>query len=1002
MSNTILFDPENQLLTIAGERVQLSPKAFSVLDYLNQHKQKLVTKEDLLSAVWPNVFVTDAVLKVAVGELRKALNDHPKQPTFIETVHRKGYRFIGEMALASDMATSHIITIASTQTASNTALFGRDDAIQKIDECWAKTLSGETQILFVNGEAGFGKSSVINHWLNEQMAAHSNNLFTNVACFNQHDSSEPYLPILNALGSLVKNPQHEAMKPLLRQCAPSWLLQMPFLLSELEQEALKKELFGVTKQRMLREFVDFIEAATQYTPLLLCIEDLHWCDNASLDLIMALAQRSSLKKLMLLGSFRTSELRQDTSTLKHTYNQLQLKNLCQTVDLLALNDNQIEECLQQNLPKALHGEVYFELFKRYTEGNPLMLMTAIEHINQSFASRSVEIADAALDTHGVDPQLVEDGISGGLKQLLSLKIANLNKDDRQLLQAASVSTTQFATESIAAVLKRDVLDIEEACEDQLLHEQWLVPGGSENWPDGSISESYRFWHQLYRQFFYDMLSAARRRHYHLSFATRLLSGHEGKLSDLAPQLAYHFEAGGDLQQAIEFRKLATQQAAQRFAYTEAIQHVTRVIKLSASQTDPSTNLDARKQHCGFLLASGKLPETISGFQELIEASQLADAYQCEIDANLGLADALFWVDRQACLATAKKAVALSEGLADEDLIIHTKGKYAHFRSVIEEYHTDYAFDYEAAFQLAKMSDDTTLKRVHYPRHLYYLIIKSEYHKANELAETTKVLALETGDAASYLSCEFFHAWALFYEGRWGEMLQVMDDSLEFAKKNEHTPWVLHFQLQKAWLLLHVFDYDGANALCQPVYQMINDGPDNGLYFFSSIILMHLKARAPEQIHEHDYVSEVLGRLEANPMAIDWVLRFPLQQALAEHYLANTEWQAARSAAEALQSLGMRSGEQTYQVWAEFYLAQSAIGEQDDKARLIHTEKAKEYLAATELPVVAWRVFTLENDQSKAHAAVSGLLQKMASETALYDSFKGSEQVNAILGQSSSS
>jgi hypothetical protein len=927
------------------------------------------------------------VLKVAVGELRKALNDHPKQPTFIETVHRKGYRFIGEMTLANETPTN--ITITSTTKNSSTTLFGRENSIHKLDECWSKTLSGKTQILFVNGEVGFGKSTLITHWLNEQTLTPSGYLFTSVSCFNQHDSSEPYLPILSALSNLLKNPKHLTIKPLLRQYAPSWLLQMPSLLNQQEQETLKKELFGVTKQRMLREFVDFIEATTQDTPLLLCIEDLHWCDNASLDLIMALAKRSSLNQFMLLGSFRTSELRQETNSLQYIYKQLQIDNHCETVDLLALNQAEIEQCLQQHLPQALQSEVYFELFYRYTEGNPLMLMTAIEHINQSFDTS---------DTHGVDPKVVEDGISGGLKKLLSLKIANLKKDDRQLLQAASVSTTRFATESIAAVLKRDVLDIEEACEDQLLHEHWLVPSGSENWPDGSISESYRFWHQLYRQYFYDMLSAARRRHYHLSFATRLLSGHEGKLSDLAPQLAYHFEAGGDLQRAIEFRNLATQQAAQCFAYTEAIQHVTKIIELTASQQDSAVNFEARKQHCSFLLASGKLPETISGYKELIEVSQQAKDHQCEIDATLGLADALFWIDRQACLTTAKQAVLLSEVLADNDLIIHTKGKYAHFRSVIEEYHADYAQDYEAAFQLAKKCDDTALKRVHYPRHLYYLIIKSEYRKANELADTTRILAFETGDAASYLSCGFFNAWALFYEGRWGEMLQVMDDSLELAKKNEHTPWILHFQLQKAWLLLHVFDYEGANALCQPIYQMISDGPDNGLYFFSSIILMHLKNRAPEQTHQQDYMSEVLGRLEANPMAIDWVLRFPLQQALAENHLANQQWQAARSAAEELQALGMRSGEKTYQVFAEYFLAQIAAGEQDDKAWLDHIEKAKEYLAATELPVVTWRVFTLENDQSKAHAAVSDLLQKMASETTLYDSFKGSEQVKAILNK----
>ena len=983
MAATVLFDPANQLLTIAGKRAQISPKAFSVLVYLHENKQKLVTKEDLLSAVWPKVFVTDAVLKVAVGELRKALDDQPKNPTFIETVHRKGYRFIGDLMLAGDDTPDTQILVQ--KTSNNSVLFGRDGALQLIDECWAKTLGGDKQILFINGEAGLGKSALLSHWLSEHTATPSNYLFTSVGCFNQHDSSEPYLPILDALGSLLKNLQHTSIKPLLRQYAPSWLLQIPSLLDDQEQETLKQELFGVTKQRMLREFVDFIEAVTQETPLLLCIEDLHWSDNASLDLVMALAQRQSLNRFMLLGSFRTSELRQDTSALKHIYSQLTMKQLCHSHELLALSEGEIQSCLQQHLPEALASETYLALFNRYTEGNPLMLMTAIEHINQSL-----------VDTIAIDPKLVEDGISGGLTQLLSLKITNLNKDDKQLLQAASVSTTQFATESVAAVLQKDVLEIEEACEDQLLHEQWLVPGGSENWPDGSISESYRFWHQLYRQFFYDMLSAARRRHYHLAFAKRLQSGHQGSLSELAPQLAYHFEAGGDTQQAIEFRTLATQQSAQRFAYPDAIQHTTKIIELSQLHQDQNTHLEARKQLCGFLLASGKLPETISGYQDLIESSQKSAAGQYEVDATLGLSDALFWIDRQACLDAAKQAIELSAALSDNKLLVHSKGKYAHFCSVIEGFDDKYAADYEAAFELSNTLNDTELKRVHYPRHLYYLIIRSEYLKANLLADMTKTLALETGDAASYLSGEFFHAWALFYEGRWAEMLGVMNESLALAQKNEHIPWVLHFQLQKAWLLLHVFDYDGAYALCQPIYKQASAGPASSLYFFSVITLIHLKAKAPKQVHESDYVTEVLGKLEDKPNSIDWVLRFSLQQALAEHYLNQEAWQKAGEAADELRRLAACSGEQTYSVMADYLSARASAAEQQTDASQKFVQQANETLEAANLPVVAWRVYALQDSQPQASEAVNELISKMASEPALCDSFTQSKQIKAIL------
>ena len=354
---------------------------------------------------------------------------------------------------------------------------------------------------------------------------------------------------------------------------------------------------------------------------------------------------------------------------------------------------------------------------------------------------------------------------------------------------------------------------------------------------------------MYRQFFYDTLSAAKRRRYHLSFAQRLLSGYQGNLSDLAAQLAYHFEAGGDIPKAIEFRNLATEQAAD-----------------------------------------------------------------------------------------------LSTALSDETLLIHTKGRLAHLRSMIEGYQAEYAADYEAAFELSNTLNDTALKRVHYPSHLYYLIIRSNYLKANLLADMTKQLAIDNGDAVSYPSCEFFHAWALFHEGRWGEMQTVITESLHLAQKNEYTPWILHFQLLQAWLLLHVFDYDG-------------------LYFFSLIILIHLRVKAPEQVHGQDYVSDVLAHIESNPLSIDWVLRFSLQQALAEHYLSKAKWPEARQAADT-------------------YLA-----------------NACERLSATDLPVIAWRVYDLQDNQRYAAAEIQRLLKKMESTPALHQRFKDSEEIKHIYGSS---
>jgi DNA-binding winged helix-turn-helix (wHTH) protein/pimeloyl-ACP methyl ester carboxylesterase len=88
------LDAINDRLSRDGKAIRLTPKAFSVLRYLAEHSDQLVTKEVLLRTLWPDIAVTDAVLTVCIGEIRKALGDKPNQPKFIETVHRRGYRFL--------------------------------------------------------------------------------------------------------------------------------------------------------------------------------------------------------------------------------------------------------------------------------------------------------------------------------------------------------------------------------------------------------------------------------------------------------------------------------------------------------------------------------------------------------------------------------------------------------------------------------------------------------------------------------------------------------------------------------------------------------------------------------------------------------------------------------------------------------------------------------------------------------------------------------------------
>src|ERR1044071_5467676 len=91
------LDGNNEVLWDGSQAITLRPKAFAVLQYLLEHPGQLVTKQQLLDAVWPDTYVGDAVLKDIIRQIREALRDEVKSPQFIETAHRRGYRFIGQV-----------------------------------------------------------------------------------------------------------------------------------------------------------------------------------------------------------------------------------------------------------------------------------------------------------------------------------------------------------------------------------------------------------------------------------------------------------------------------------------------------------------------------------------------------------------------------------------------------------------------------------------------------------------------------------------------------------------------------------------------------------------------------------------------------------------------------------------------------------------------------------------------------------------------------------------
>ena len=146
------LDEPNALLLRNGKAVTLAPKPFGVLCALARRPGSLLTKHALLDDVWGHQFVTDSVLKTAISEVRAALDDDPKQPRYIETVSRRGYRFIAATIGASSQRAPAIernVAAGRDHPALTalTALCRGDAALAELIRAVAATLEREPLVL---------------------------------------------------------------------------------------------------------------------------------------------------------------------------------------------------------------------------------------------------------------------------------------------------------------------------------------------------------------------------------------------------------------------------------------------------------------------------------------------------------------------------------------------------------------------------------------------------------------------------------------------------------------------------------------------------------------------------------------------------------------------------------------------------------------------------------------------------------------------------------------
>ena len=359
------LDVTDQRLWRGAEAIPLTPKVFAVLHYLVRHAGRLVTKDELLDAVWPGVHVSDAVLKVCISAIRQALGDQVRVPQFVETRHRRGYCFLGAVTEVASVpsAESGQATSSEADTGAEdlglltggsapVPLVGRGDSLSQLQAWWHDACRGRRRVVFLTGEAGIGKTALVEAFVRRLASDGRLPWVAHGQCVEQYGSGEAYLPVLEALRRLCRGASGRTWVAGLRRYAPLWLAQLPGLLEPAERADLQRELAGATSERMLREMAEALETLTAERRLILVLEDLHWSDHATLDLIVRLAHRPEAAQLLVVATCRSVKALVNEHPLQRVKEELAIHGQCEELVLGPLSEEAVAEYVEAGFRPA--------------------------------------------------------------------------------------------------------------------------------------------------------------------------------------------------------------------------------------------------------------------------------------------------------------------------------------------------------------------------------------------------------------------------------------------------------------------------------------------------------------------------------------------------------------------------------------------------------------------------------------------------------------------------
>jgi tetratricopeptide (TPR) repeat protein len=554
---------------------------------------------------------------------------------------------------------------------------------------------------------------------------------------------------------------------------------------------------------MVREICEALEVMTAQAPLLLILEDLHWTDSSTLDLISVLARRRVPAKLLLIGTYRPLDVLLSQTPLRTLKQDLSIRNLCHEIAIERLEESDVAEYLakvfvESHLPAALAKAIY-----RHSDGNPLFMAGIV----RDMAKRGLIARDRGAWVLTAAVEDVDPGIPETLQQMVDIQFERLSEEEKRVLQCSSVAGERFPVWAPAVMLGSSGELSEEICERLAGREQFLRFVGMQQAADGAESPHYEFRHALYRQALYRGLSESSRAGFHLRLARHLMTFYAAGKRELASEVALHFEKGRDCEQAVHCLIVAAENASRRLALTDSIKILGRALELLPSiRGDARVQLEyeALRRIGDFHSAFGAMSDSVAAYEAAAARAKEAGLEEEHVTTLTAMAFPGFFIDPAKGQQICNLAMQASRNLSDPILRAKTELAVACFRLLYDSWTGN---DLEICEQARKIlyarTDSISPPYVH---DIYIHVLQGEY----ALAAKQAGILIETAEEPALTLAWGAKGFVYMTIGNFGGMLDLVRKGREAAAKNESPGWM--WILGDAWIRQLSFDLEGARNL----------------------------------------------------------------------------------------------------------------------------------------------------------------------------------------------